>query len=87
MRDEDKTGGEDHAEGSPLDGVEELGEWCAKECGLAEEGEQELDGADGCEGESGGDSGMCAVAKMAKEEQRERESERCGVEGDGVEMG
>ena len=41
LQEKDKAGESDHAEGDPLDGIEEarVGEW------LAEEGEEELRGA------------------------------------------
>src|SRR5580704_6984631 len=53
----------DHAEGDPLDGVEEA---CVR-VGLAEEGEEELRGAGGREGEGEGVAGMMSAGKLAEE--------------------
>src|SRR5882757_1140715 len=88
LQEEDEAGGGDHAEGDPLDGVEEtgVGKW------LAEEGEEELGGAGGCEGEGEGVSWMLATGVVAVPESTEEDEgeERCCdscVEGDGVEPG
>src|SRR5437899_687500 len=57
LQEEDEAAGGDHAEGNPLDGVEESG---AGE-GLAEEGQEELRGAGGGEGEGEDVAGIVAA--------------------------
>jgi hypothetical protein len=82
---EDKAGREDHAQGYPLDGVEEIAQEDVEETGLTEEGEEKLNGAGGGQGEGEGVAGVMAVRELADEDQGD---ERCGdgrVEGDGME--
>src|SRR5215469_7178192 len=87
LRDEDKAGGEDHAEGSPLDGVEDPGEWSAEERGLTEEGEEELDDSGGGESQRDGAAGACAMSELLEEHEVEGNGESGGVERDGMEAG
>jgi hypothetical protein len=82
---EDKAGGEDHAQRYPLDGVEKIAQEDVEETGLAEEGEEKLNGAGGGQGEGEDIAGMMAVRELAEEDQGD---ERCGdgrIEGDGME--
>ena len=55
----DQTGGEDHGEGGPLDGIEETrGGAVGGDYGFAEEGDEELGDAGGGEGEDDDVSGV-----------------------------
>ena len=62
LQEKDNAGGGDHAEGDPLDGVEEAG----VRIGLTEEGQEELRGAGGGEGEYEGVAGMLAAGELAE---------------------
>jgi hypothetical protein len=82
---EDEAGRENHAQGYPLDGVEEIAQEDVEETGLTEEGEEKLGSAGGGESEGECIAGVMAVRELAEEDQGD---ERCGdggVEGDGME--
>src|ERR1700733_14448562 len=74
---EDKAGGEDHAQRYPLDGVEEVAQEDVEETGLTEEGEEELGSADGgggegdsdARGEGGGEAGVAAFGEVTEGEE------------------
>src|SRR5580704_10626473 len=83
LEEEDESGESDHAEGDPLDGVEEA---CVP-VGLAKEGQEELCGACGGEGEGGGVARVVAVVELAEEDDGEKGCCDCGVEGYGVKAG
>src|ERR1700722_8767626 len=82
---EDKAGGEDHAQRYPLDGVEEVAQEDVEETGLTEKGEEELGSADGGEGEGEGVAGMVTVRELTEEDQGDERCRNGRVEGDGME--
>src|SRR5437879_11154248 len=68
LQEEDEASGGDHAEGDPLDGVEESG--AGK--GLAEEGQEVLRGAGSGEGEGEGVAGIVAAWERAEKDDGKR---------------
>ena len=83
LQEKEEAGGDDHAEGYPLDGVEEG----RRGIGLAEEGEEKLRGAGGGEGQGESVAGVAAMRELAEKEEGEDGRDDAGVEGDGVKRG
>jgi hypothetical protein len=81
LQEKDQAGEGDHAQGDPLNGIEEVG---VGE-GLAQEGEEELGCAGGREGEGEGVARAMAARKLTEKCKREKCGEDCGVESNGVE--
>src|SRR5580658_4127537 len=76
LQEKDKAGDGDHAEGYPLDWVENL---CVGE-GLAEEGEEKLYCACDCESQSKGIAGVLAARELAQEDEGEKCCHECCVQ-------
>jgi hypothetical protein len=68
LQQEDETGEEDHAEGDPLDWVEEFGVGFEVRIWLAEEAQKKLGGSGGCHGHGECVAWMLAVAESAQED-------------------
>ena len=81
----DEAGGCDHAEGDPLDGIEEVAEWDGVGERLAEEGEEVLGYSGGDQGGGGGVSGLTVGGEVAEEAQGDEDRGDGGVEGYGLE--
>ena len=81
LQEKDNAGGGDHAEGDPLDGVEDA----FVGIGLPDEGEEELNGAGGGEGKDESVARAMAVVELANEKYGEEGCRNRGVKGDGVE--
>ena len=85
LEQKDETGEEDHAEGDPLDGVEELGVWFGVRIGLAEEAQEKLSGTSGGQGQGECVAGVLAVAELTHKEGGDNGGSEGGIEGYGVE--
>jgi hypothetical protein len=85
LQKEDQASGEDHAEGYPLDGVEEISEDNVEKTGLAEEGKEKLRGAGCGEGQDEGVSRVVAAGELVEKKKRNESGRDGGIEGDGME--
>jgi hypothetical protein len=83
----DEAGGDDHAEGDPLDGIEQVAQWNGVGVGLAKKSQEKLGYTGG--GEGGGCGFTCAATggEVAEKADRDEDSGYRCIERDRMQAG